>query len=82
MRLHNRILTLLAAALACAFVTGALSLLVALVAAHFRYGHAELGSNDIFLIWSMLLLGLASSVILWRLWKWLADPDRPLSKPN
>jgi hypothetical protein len=71
-----------AVALACAIVTGALSWLVALVAAHFRYGHAELGSNDTFLIWSMLVLGLASCVILSRLWKWSADPDRPLSKPS
>jgi hypothetical protein len=73
MRLRNRILVLLAATVFFGIVSAILSLIVGLIGAHFRHGHAEIGGNDKFIEWSLLIFGLLSCAALYEIWKMMAE---------
>jgi hypothetical protein len=71
--LRNRILALLAAAVFFGIVSAILSVIVGLVGAYFRYGSAEIGSNDRFMEWSFVVFGLLSCAALVEIWKMMAE---------
>jgi hypothetical protein len=86
MRLRNRILVLLASTVFFGVVSVFLSVIVGLVGAYFRHGHAEIGGNDKFIEWSLLIFGLLSCAALYEIWKMMAEErnaqTRPLRKSN
>ncbi|MEA2894724.1 MAG: hypothetical protein QOJ84_339 [Bradyrhizobium sp.] len=73
MSLRNRILVLLAATIFFGIVSAILSVIVGLVGTYFRYGSAEIGSNDRFIEWSLLVFGLLSCAALYEIWKMMAE---------
>ena len=75
MQLRTRIIVLIVATVFFAIISVILSFITALIAAHFRYGHAELGSNDVFLEGSLLVFGLLSCAALYEVWKMMAEDD-------
>jgi ABC-type Fe3+ transport system permease subunit len=75
---RNRILVLLTATLFFAVVSAILSVIVGLIGAYFRYGSAEIGGNDKFIEWSLLIFGLLSCAALYEIWKMMAE-DRERS---
>jgi|ERR1700754_598398 len=71
--LRNRIFVLLAAAVFFGIVSAILSVIVGLIGAYFRYGSAEIGSNDRFMEWSFVVFGLLSCAALVEIWKMMAE---------
>jgi hypothetical protein len=78
MRLRNRIFVLTAATVFFGIVSAMLSVVVGLIGAYFRHGHAEIGGNDKFIEWSLLIFGLLSCAALYEIWKMMAE-DRERS---